>query len=143
MMKARFAFIGLAAGMLASCGSDDASSVDYHWRELPALPPNPSGGFGQIQPGLAGPIAGVSNGALIVGGGANFPEAMPWDGGAKVWHDQLFVLEDPDATGWTTAKGWTLPRPLGYGVSISTDDGVICIGGCDAEQCYAEVFHLE
>ena len=35
-----------------------------------------------------------------------------------------------------------LPRPLGYGVSLSTKDGVVCIGGSDAQRHYADVFLL-
>lgn len=123
------------------------------WQELPKLPPNPTGGGtvfiggeggGWPQPGLAGPFVGVSNGALIVGGGANFPDKMPWHGGTKAWHNQVFVLdgEGVESAKWHYQKGWWLPRPLAYGVSIETADGVICIGGCDAERCYPDVFRL-
>ena len=45
------------------------------WKQLPPLPD---------KLGFAGSFAGVSGGALIVAGGANFPEAMPWAGGPKV-----------------------------------------------------------
>ncbi|MEX2112266.1 MAG: sodium/solute symporter [Pirellulales bacterium] len=73
-------------------------------------------------------------------GGANFPEAMPWEGGTKVWHDSIFVLERPDAA-WRIAG--KLPRPLGYGVSLTTERGVVCIGGSDAQRHYAECFLLD
>jgi hypothetical protein len=33
--------------------------------------------------GLAGLVAGVHNGVLIVAGGSNFPGSMPWLGGKK------------------------------------------------------------
>jgi N-acetylneuraminic acid mutarotase len=36
-----------------------------------------------------------------------------------------------------------LPRPLAYGVSIPEADGVVCIGGCDREACYRDVFLLK
>lgn len=48
------------------------------WTELPELPELPA------QLGVAGPFAGVSNDALIVAGGTNFPNGAPWDGGGKV-----------------------------------------------------------
>jgi hypothetical protein len=35
----------------------------------------------------------VSNGALIVAGGANFPDKAVWEGGRKHWYDNIFVLE--------------------------------------------------
>ncbi len=112
------------------------------WSELPQLPPAP----GQTkQIGLAGPFAGAHNGALIVAGGANFPEALPWRGGRKVWWDDAFVLvKQPSGTvQWVTDPRFKLPRPLAYGAAVSTPGGVVCIGGCDANRCYADVFRLQ
>ena len=48
----------------------------------------------------------------------------------------VFVLEKPGGK-WREAG--KLPRPLGYGVSITADDGVLCFGGSDAAQHYAEL----
>ena len=88
--------------------------------------------------GVAGAYAGISNGALIVAGGANFPQAMPWDGGKKIWYDQIYVLEHADGA-WQTSLV-RLPRPLGYGVSLSCDDGIFCLGGGDANKHYSDAF---
>ena len=33
--------------------------------------------------GLAGAVCGIHQNALIIAGGANFPDAMPWLGGKK------------------------------------------------------------
>jgi len=100
------------------------------WRELPALPD---------AHGFAGAYAGVSGGSLIVAGGANFPVAPPWEGGVKTWHPQVFVLDRPDGEWKQTG---TLPGPLGYGVSVTTREGVLCIGGSDADRHHAECFLL-
>jgi len=91
--------------------------IRMNWTQLPSIP-DPHG--------FAGSFAGVSQGALIVAGGANFPEAPPWAGGTKVWHDSLFVLETPTGP-WKS--GFRLPEPLGYGVSLSTPEGIILVGG--------------
>lgn len=98
--------------------------------KLPALPD---------REGFAGAFAGVADGHLIVAGGANFPDKKPWEGGKKVWHDSVFALETTNGTWKTIGK---LPRPLGYGISVSTKAGVVCIGGSDAEKHHAEVFLL-
>ncbi|HVT27495.1 MAG TPA: kelch repeat-containing protein [Lacipirellulaceae bacterium] len=90
--------------------------------------------------GLAGSFAGVSAGALIVAGGTNFPDAPPWKHGTKTWHDTAYVLTSPESK-WQ--EGFKLPRPLAYGVSITIDRGLLCIGGCDDSQNYADVFLLE
>jgi N-acetylneuraminic acid mutarotase len=97
---------------------------------LPAIPD---------REGFAGSFAGVSNGALIVAGGANFPEKKPWDGGKKIWHDSVFVLEEPSGK-WKRAG--TLPRSLAYGVSVTDAMGLICVGGSDAERHYSDAFRL-
>jgi N-acetylneuraminic acid mutarotase len=77
---------------------------------------------------------------LIVAGGANVPTNRWADNFRKVWSGSVFVLEKPTGS-WR--PGGELPRPLGYGVSITTRDGLICIGGSDARQHYADVFRLE
>jgi cyclically-permuted mutarotase family protein len=128
---------------LASAGASlgRGKIMDIKWDELPALPPSP----GQSrQAGLAGPFAGAQGDVLFVGGGANFPDKAPWEGGTKAWWSDLFVLER-HAGGraqWVADKHFKLPRPIAYGMSFSTPDGVICAGGCDAAQCYRDVFQL-
>ncbi|MGL4550811.1 MAG: GDSL-type esterase/lipase family protein, partial [Gemmataceae bacterium] len=101
------------------------------WTRLPPLPD---------RQGFAAPFAGVSGGALVVAGGANFPDKKPWEGGKKVWYDTVFVLERPDGA-WKVAG--RLPRPLGYGVSVTHGGGVVCVGGSDADRHHAEAFRLE
>lgn len=89
--------------------------------------------------GFAGAFAGICGNHLIAGGGANFPDGvMPWDGGKKVWHDRLFALDlsQPEG-GWR--KLGTLPEPNGYGVSLTTPEGILVIGGSDAEKHFATV----
>jgi N-acetylneuraminic acid mutarotase len=107
-----------------------ARGDDLAWERLPPLPE---------ARGVAAPFAGVHGGALIVAGGANFPDRLPWEGGAKVWHDRVWVLEKPEGQ-WRDAG--RLPRPLAHGVSVSTPDGVICVGGSDATAHYSDVFRL-
>jgi len=123
----------LAAAAGCAAAGEEETGFDHDrltWRELPPLPD--SLGFG-------GPFVGVSRGALIVAGGANFPEAE-WGEGEKVWRNGIFVLE-PGATSWKT--GFQLPRPLAYGVSITARGGLFCVGGSDARQAHATVYFLE
>ena len=103
----------------------------WEWKRLPSLPD---------ARGFAGPFAGVSDGVLLVAGGANFPDKKPWDGGKKVWYDTVFALERPDGA-WKVAGH--LSRPLAYGVSVTHRNRTVCVGGSDAERHYAEAFRLE
>ena len=120
-------FVSIAA---AAAEESQQNSGVFKWDELPSLP-DPIG--------VAGPFSGVSNGALIVAGGANFSEKQ-WGEGEKVWHDRIFVLE-PGREQWRS--GFKLPHPLAYGVSITTDFGLICIGGSDSRKAYKTVLFLE
>lgn len=98
-----------------------------HWEQLPSIPD---------REGFATPFAGSSGGALIVAGGANFPDKRPWEGGTKTWYDNVYVLE-PGAHAWRS--GFHLPRPVAYGVSITTPDGIFCIGGGNATEHFRDV----
>lgn len=101
------------------------------WKSLPPLPDDV---------GFAGAYAGVSNDALIVAGGANFPgNAGPWGNAPKTWYDDIFVLENPSGT-WKNAG--KLPQAMGYGISLTTPEGIFCLGGADGTQHYKQAFYL-
>ncbi len=106
----------------------DQAALD--WQKLPDLP-DPLG--------VAGPFVGVHNGALIIAGGANFPQPV-WKTN-KVWHDAIHVLtRTGDQYRWH--GGGVLPRPIAYGAAVSTPDGIVCMGGNDGSDTFAEVFLL-
>ncbi len=106
-----------------------ATHASAQWRELPPLPDSV---------GVAGPVVGVHGDALIVGGGANFPDGMPWHGGTKRYTDRVHVFVD----GAWRAADERLPRETAYGVSVSTDGGVVHVGGRDASTCHRDVYRL-
>jgi N-acetylneuraminate epimerase len=89
--------------------------------------------------GLAGLFAGVSGDALIVAGGANFPDKRPWEGGAKVWRDEIWLLASPESDWKVIGR---LPRPLAYGVSATLGDEMFCAGGSNAQGHHADCFAL-
>ena len=119
-------FLRITTLLALSVASLLAAENNLKWTALPDLP----GGLG-----VAGPFVGVHNDALIIGGGANFPDGVPWrptaGGGvsAKVYHDTIHVVTR-DGDGYSIAEAKAkLPRTLGYGISVPTADGVLCIGG--------------
>ncbi len=105
-----------------------ATHASPGWRRLPPLPD---------KEGFAGSFAGISNNALLVAGGANFPGKRPWEGGVKRWYDSVFALE-PGATQWRAAG--RLPAANGYGVSATCAEGVVLVGGGDSREAFAEVW---
>lgn len=136
-----WAMMALGAMTVAGGPMGAAPLAELRWQTLPQLPVS----AGQLkQPGVAGPFVGVHGGTLLVAGGANFPEKAPWDGGKKVWWDDIWVLEglSGGTPRWVTDKTFKLPRRVGYGYSFDAADGVVCVGGHDEERAYADVFLL-
>lgn len=123
--------ISVIAAAVLCYGLSNMPAQEIRWSRLPPIPD---------REGFAYPFAGVASGALVVAGGANFPDKKPWEGGAKRWYDTVFVLEHASRT-WKIAG--KLPRPIGYGVSITTADGILCLGGSDADRHYSDCFKMQ
>lgn len=120
----------IAAFLLVAMSLPSSAAEPLRWSQLPPIPDSE---------GFAAPFAGVSGGALIVAGGANIPGDKWAEPFTKKWYDSVFLLERP---GGAWQRAGKLPRPLGYGVSVTVDDGVVCVGGSDATRHYADVFRL-
>lgn len=116
-------------GILLACLLSAPAESPF-WKPLPPIP-DPEG--------FAAPFAGVAGGALVVAGGANIPGDKWTEPFAKVWHDRIFVLDSPDGE-WKPAG--RLPSPLAYGVSVTTGEGLLCLGGSDSRQHHASCFRL-
>lgn len=78
---------------------------------------------------LAGPVAGMLNDNLLLGGGANFPDALPWEGGKKKYHNSLRIFRFIQPDSLQLEQSYLLPHPTAYGVSWSTDAGILYAGG--------------
>ena len=94
------------------------------WEQLPNIP---------NQLGVAGPITGIHNGALIVAGGANFPKPI-WETD-KQWHKDVFILLlDAEEPQWRKAA--ELPFAIGYSACTITPHGIIAVGGNDSSRTF-------
>ncbi len=125
----------LLLGMANESRSQEDGSASgrlFSWNKLPDFP-DPIG--------VAGSCAGISGDALIVAGGAHFPEPL-FEGGTKVWTDSIYVLERFGDT-HTWKHGFALNKPLAYAISINWGDELICIGGGNADEHYADVIGLK
>lgn len=127
---------------LAVAASEDNPFVQFEWGELAIMPPAAGS---SIQPGLAGAFSGVHNDALIVAGGANFPNASVLEGGKKVYHSDIYILEQQnDGTrSWYEEKRFSLPEPVAYGLSIVTNQGIVCLGGENGTKNFSTAFLLK
>lgn len=121
-----FLFIGLMVN-LHKAVAQFPSNKTFDWSVLAELP-LPRGK--SIQPGLAGPVVGISKDYLFISGGANFPSGMPWEGGKKMYHDDTYLFKiKGNKTKWITDDINKLNKPLAYSACISSKQGIIAIGG--------------
>jgi MFS family permease/N-acetylneuraminic acid mutarotase len=138
MLRAAFRFAARPASLVLACllltpapaGRAQPAANILHWHPLPPLPE---------LVGLSGPFAGVSGDALIVAGGASFPQGPLLRGSASKWHDAIHVLDDPFGA-WQVAGA--LPRRAAHGLSVSTREGLLCAGGRDGHGHLASAFLL-
>lgn len=92
--------------------------------------------------GVSAPFAGTAGGTLLVAGGCNFPDIPAAEGGAKVFYDKVFALS-LSGKGAQWKEVGALPKPLAYGVSVSTPDGLVCLGGtADGKKSESAVYLL-
>ena len=93
--------------------------------------------------GVAGPIVGIHQDVLVVAGGANFAKAEApdlWDL-PKLYHDQIWFL-DKQTGKWKTAAN-RLTQKVAYSSVVSTPQGILCIGGENADGPSKRTFLLQ
>lgn len=129
-MKTLYLFVIISVTTMNIHAQPEKSRL-FNWTQVKQLPD---------AEGFAGLYAGVTDGALVVAGGSNFPGGKrPWDNAGKVWYDDIFVLKSINGT-WM--KAGKLPHAMGYGVALTYNNSVICVGGGDSKQCYSDVFSI-
>lgn len=82
--------------------------------------------------GTAGLLSGYNNGFVIVGGGANFPNGSPAENGPKVFYSDIYVLKDTNGQ-LKQVNHTNLDYEIGYGASITTNEGIYYVGGSPVE----------
>ena len=109
--------------VLNGCISMQKNIPNLQWKiydSLPALVGNESLGY-------AGPVIGIHNDKLLIAGGANFPDAMPWMGGKKQYYKEAFVTDINNPQGGF--EKFELPIDIAYSANCSSPLGIICAGG--------------
>lgn len=131
-------YFTMVAYIQNSCVSTSPEKLILKSVAFPELPPAMGD---SVQPGLAGAIAGAHGNFVLVAGGANFEGGLPWRGGKKKYHDEIFLLEKSSSGNYLwkqiTEK---LPYPMAYPACVSTSEGVVSIGGEDFDSPVKDVF---
>jgi N-acetylneuraminic acid mutarotase len=106
------------------------------WRELTTTTGKP---LELGKKGLAGMVGGSLGELIIAGGGSDFPNTMPWDGGKKAYYDQVYVWEAGKDGKFMQKLMLRLPQPIAYAASCVTSKGIIYAGGENSQGLTNEV----
>ncbi len=90
--------------------------------------------------GFGGMFAGVLDGRLVTGGGAQWDKPI-WRQGHKHFNDRVFTLSAPLA-GWVVSPT-PLPVKSGYFASASAPDAIYLAGGIDTAGCVSTAYELK
>ena len=116
-------------------------SAIISWEAIKELPPPPQQ---ERHLGQAGVFAGAYDQTMIIGGGANFPSGHPWEGGPKLWWDDISVLQRSINQRGTAVYAWeestfnsltpspTVPRPASMTASCASGDATPNVASLDA-----------
>ena len=109
----RIAHMAALALCLAACNTETMKVTD-----LKAIPDT------AYAKGVSAPFCGVVGDALVVAGGANFPDKSLLDGGAKRVYADIWAQADGE---WVHAG--VLPDSTAYGATFAVDGALVLAGG--------------
>ena len=87
-----------------------------------------------LQKGVSAAYAALIDDNLLVAGGCNFPDKLGFEGGKKVFYDEILLFNKTQNQWQTIGK---LPEAAAYGVSVAISDGYLWIGGQTATHSLA------
>ena len=96
------------------------------WKQSGVLPEQPNG---LTHIGLSGVVSGVVANQIIIAGGNNFPEGLPWEGGVKKYYDQVFVYDVKGDTVIIADSSVRLPSKVAYAAVAQLKEGIFYAGG--------------
>lgn len=100
--------------------------ISIEWKTIAELPP-----FREQSKsiGVAGPVVGIINNKLIVAGGANFPDKMPWQGGKKIYYNNISIFNKEKEQVFQEKIQNSLTSNIAYAANCITPLGVVYAGG--------------
>ncbi len=91
--------------------------------------------------GVAGVLSGESNGYVIAGGGANFPQGGPLVGGPKKTYPDVYVFK-VNGDKLDEVDHAKMPFEVGYGASASDGKGIYYVGGSTSADGAKQISYL-
>ncbi len=110
------------------------------WKDAGVLPASAKG---KSNFGLSGVVAGEINQQIIIAGGNNFPEGLPWEGGVKKYYDQMFVYDVKGDTVFMADSSVRLPSKVAYAAVAQLNDGIFYAGGKNEKGPLTNVYLIQ
>ena len=132
-------FLIISILCILTVNSQHITAQLINWKKIGEFPANK--GIPSI--GLAGQSAGIHNGYMIVAGGTNFPDKLPWEGGKKVYFDDVFLFRKSSEGKLTLSAAQKIPMNLGYAATVSTEQGLLMAGGENEKGILSKVMLLQ
>ncbi len=95
---------------------------------------------GDLQKGVSAAYAALIDDNLLVAGGCNFPDKLGFEGGKKVFYDEILLFNKTQNQWQSIGK---LPEAAAYGVSVAIPDGYLWIGGQTATNSLANCYKVQ
>lgn len=92
--------------------------------------------------GVSALYAGILGKELVIAGGTNFPNIPVADGGKKVYYSSIYTAKPDGCKPLRWKEAGQLPDSSAYGVTISTEQGLVCIAGNTAKKSLSRVLLL-
>jgi cyclically-permuted mutarotase family protein len=132
--------ITILMSLTAPVVAQKKQNIIMQWELAGELPADSSQ---QHSLGFAGPVTGVHNNVLFIAGGANFPGAMPWDGGKKKFYNEVYVYIRKHGKLVLLKKSFTLPEAIAYPACSTSPNGVVYAGGENENGISSKVWLLQ
>jgi cyclically-permuted mutarotase family protein len=112
------------------------TNLKITWQRIPT-----DGLTGNLQKGVSASYAAICHDKLLVAGGCNFPDKLGFEGGVKVYYDDIVMMDTTILDKWTHVG--KLPKPAAYGVSIRlSSNETLWIGGNTGNESLKNVYSV-
>lgn len=134
-------FLAISVCGMMLCSACHQPKAHFSEISLEKMNGFPTGNAGFLK-GISALYAGTIDEQLVIAGGCNFPDIPVADGGKKVFYNEVYATPLTDDTLFHWRRVGSLPNASAYGVTISTQNGLICVGGTTATHSLSDVILL-
>ena len=137
-IKIQIAFVCLCLVVASTAQTKYEAAIA--WKQSGVLPVQPNG---LIHMGLSGVVSGLVDDQIIIAGGNNFPEGLPWEGGIKKYYDHVFVYDLKGDTVIIADSSVRLPSKVAYAAVAQLKEGIFYAGGENEKGPLSNVYLIQ